>query len=85
MDAIALSVSADGSDVNSPYTPAMDTATITSLVARLTTEEIHDGLWLVGVFEGWGSMSQDEADEWRRRILARQGFLALTDDPFHAS
>jgi hypothetical protein len=38
------------------------------LLARTTPDEIRDGLWLVGVFEDWGSMSRDEADEWRRQF-----------------
>ena len=50
---------------------------LVKIVARLTPDEIHDGLWLVGVFEDWGSMTTDEADEWRRRIVARQQFLDL--------
>lgn len=46
----------------------------------MTPEEISDGLWFVDVCKRWGSMSQAEADEWRRRILARQGCLALSDN-----
>ena len=37
-------------------------------------EQVREGLWLVNVFERNGNMDQVEADEWRRRILARQGF-----------
>ncbi len=29
---------------------------------------------MVGVFERWGSMSVEEADEWRRRVGAWWGF-----------
>jgi hypothetical protein len=47
------------------------------LIAKMTPDEIRDGLWLVGVFEDWGSMTQDEADEWWRRIVSRQQFLEL--------
>jgi hypothetical protein len=39
--------------------------------------EIRKGLRLVGVVERWGSESQDEGDEWRRRILAKQQLLNL--------
>jgi len=39
-----------------------------------TPEEIRDGLWFVDVCERWGSMDQAEADEWRRRVLARKKF-----------
>jgi hypothetical protein len=54
------------------------------LLARMKPEEIRDGLWMTGVFERWGSMTTAEADEWRRRILARQGSSARPGDPFHA-
>ena len=47
------------------------------IVGLMTPDEIRDGFWLVGVFERWGSMSPSEADEWRRRIDARQRFLRL--------
>jgi len=43
-------------------------------------EEIEDGLWFVAVCECNGNMGQAEADEWRRRILARQEFLNLDAD-----
>jgi hypothetical protein len=41
-------------------------------------EWVRGGLWLSGVFVRWGSMSPDEADEWRRRVLARERFLELS-------
>jgi len=50
----------------------------------MTPAEIRDDLWLVGVIEDWGSMTQVEADEWRRRILARQRFLGLPDNSIPA-
>jgi len=59
----------------SPYTPAMYPAKMNELLARMKPEEIRDGLWMIGVFEDWGSMSAEEADEWRRRMVARQRFL----------
>ena len=59
----------------------MDLSQVEEYVARLTPEEIRDGLWLVGVFEDWGSMTTDEADEWRRRIVARQRFLETGERP----
>ena len=55
----------------------MDLAHIEGFVARLTPGEIRDGMWLVSVFEDWGSMTTEEADEWRRRIVARQQFLKV--------
>jgi len=58
----------------------MDSSPIRQLVGLVAHDEIHVGLWLVGVFEDWGTMSAHEADEWRRRILARQRFLALEYD-----
>jgi len=54
-----------------------DPANMNELLTRMTPDEIRDGVWLVGVVERWGSMSQDEADEWRRRIEARRRFLDL--------
>ena len=44
--------------------------------AEMTPEEIENALWYVEVFEKVG-MSRQEADEWRRRIVAWQRFLAL--------
>jgi len=55
----------------------MDDDAMNSLVALMTPDEIRDGLWLVGVLERWGSMSLEESDEWRRRILAGREFLNL--------
>ena len=55
----------------------MDSVKMSELLTHLKPEEIKDGLWMIGVFEDWGSMSADEADEWRRRILACQQFLDL--------
>jgi len=49
------------------------------LLALMTPEEIDDGLWFVDVCERNGNMDQAEADEGRRRILARQRFLDLPD------
>ena len=64
------------------YIPGMTSATVNEVLARMTPEEIRDGLWFLDVCERSGNMDQEEADEWRRRILARQRFLALdTDGP----
>ena len=57
----------------------MRISNINRLVGLMTPEEVRDGLWRVGVFEDWGSMSRDEADEWTRRIDARRRFLDLPD------
>jgi hypothetical protein len=67
------------SGLESPYAPAMNPAKMHELLAP-KPEEISDGLWFVDVCERWGSMDQAEADEWRRRIDARQRFLELGDD-----
>jgi len=53
---------------------------LNELLSLITTEEIEDGLWFVDVCERNGNMDQAEADEWRRRIMARQGFLELETD-----
>lgn len=52
------------------------------LFSLMTPEEIEDGLWFVDVCERNGNMDHAEADEWRRRIVARQEFLGLdTETP----
>ena len=53
-------------------------------MARMTPEEIEDGLWFVDGCECNGNMDRAEADEWRRRILARQRFLELDTETPHA-
>ena len=60
----------------------MDSARINAVLTEMTAEEISEALWYVEVFERTG-MSHMEADEWRRRIVARQRFLAL--DPHTAT
>ena len=57
----------------------MNSARINAVLAEMPPEEIGEVLWYVEVFEGTG-MSRQEADEWRRRIVAWQRFLAL-DSP----
>jgi len=59
----------------------MNTARIDATLAKMTAEEIADGLWFVDVCERFGTMKQTEADEWRRRIAARREFLELADAP----
>ena len=58
----------------------MDTQLIDAVISSMTPEEVRDGLRMVSLFERWGSMSQAEADEWRRRIAAWEQFLAM-DSP----
>ncbi len=53
-----------------------------AVLAEMTPEETGEALWYVEVFEKVG-MSRQEADEWRRRIVAWQRFLAL--DPHTAT
>ena len=61
----------------------MDAAGMDAILAYLRLDEIRDALWLIDLFERW-NMSPEEADEWRRRILAREPFLELGDDqPIH--
>ena len=45
-----------------------------------TLDEIREALRFVEVWERARHMSQAEADEWQRRIVARQAFLRLTAD-----
>ena len=50
-----------------------------ALIDLLAPDEIREGLFLLGVAQRWENMPQAEADEWRRRIIARQEFLALDE------
>ena len=58
----------------------MDPAKMNELLSLMTSDEIADGLWFVDVCERNGNVDQAETDEWRRRLLARQGCLALSDN-----
>ena len=62
----------------------MDTQLIDAVISSMTPEEVRDGLRMVSLFERWGSMSPVEADEWRRRILAKQAFQRLSPLSFPA-
>jgi len=55
----------------------VDLETIDRTLDLLTPEEIQQALWFVAVCERKGTMRRAAADEWRRRILARQRFLEL--------
>jgi len=50
------------------------------LVSQMTPPEISDALRFVDVCQWNGTMPAAEADEWRRRILARWAFLGLEPD-----
>ena len=43
----------------------------------MTPPELRDALWFVDACERTGTMTAEDADEWRRRILARRAFLGL--------
>jgi len=45
----------------------------------LTLDEVKHAFHGVDVFERAGHMDAEEAAEWRRRILARQAFLDLSE------
>ena len=51
-----------------------------AILALMQPDEVPDALRFVAVLERGGRMGLEEADEWRRRILARQAFLELRDD-----
>jgi len=55
----------------------MDPTRIAGLVSRMTPPELRDALWFVDACERTGTMTAEDADEWRRRILARRAFLGL--------
>jgi hypothetical protein len=46
-------------------------------LALLTPDEINDVLRFVGICERGGGTPAEEADEWRRRILAWQRFFEV--------
>ncbi len=58
----------------------MNASRMNAVLAEMTPEEIGEALWYVEVFEKVG-MSRQEADEWRRRIVAWQRFLSLGSAP----
>ena len=62
----------------------MDINVIDRTLDLLTPEEVQSVFWFVDCCEQKGTMTQLEADEWRRRIEARKRFLelagAVTDD-----
>ena len=55
----------------------MDPAKMERWLDELTPEEIRDGLWFVQVIARQDGYPPEQADEWRKRILARQRFLWL--------
>jgi hypothetical protein len=55
----------------------MNTARIDATLTQLTDDEIAEAHWIVEVCERFGTMRQAEADEWRRRIRAKQAYLEL--------
>ncbi len=60
-----------------PYAPGMDGSKLNALFAEMTPDEIE---FIPRGVDAWlrsGWMDQAEADQWRRRILAWQAFLAL--------
>ena len=60
------------------YTQGVNTARMDEILSLLRPEEMQEALWLVGLFEQW-NMPVGVAGEWRRRIVARQRFLAIED------
>ena len=54
----------------------MNARQIDTILDLMKPEEISDALWMIEVFEQW-NMPAEEADEWRRRILAKQTYLGL--------
>jgi hypothetical protein len=54
----------------------MNTARIEKTLSILTPEEMRDALSFIDLCEN-RTMTTFEADEWRRRIVARREFLEL--------
>ena len=57
------------------YASNMDTTRMDATLDLLTPEAFADALRFVEVWEQTGHMAQEEAEEWRRRILAWERFL----------
>jgi hypothetical protein len=57
----------------------MNTARIEKTLSILTPDEMRDALLFIDLCEN-RTMNTVEADEWRRRIWARQKFLELRPD-----
>jgi len=67
------------------YDPRMNTSNMNAVLDLLRPDEIS-GCWrLVDLLVRGGSMSEEEALEWRRRIEARMRFLEIGTDssPVH--
>jgi hypothetical protein len=47
-------------------------------LAEMRPDEIRDAPWMIDVFERW-NMPRDEADEWRRRIVAWGEYHGATE------
>jgi hypothetical protein len=60
----------------------MDSTKMNATLALMTPDEIEDALRFVEICERGGGASIEEADEWRRRILAWQAFLGLEGSRF---
>ena len=61
----------------------MNTARIEKTLSILTPEEIRDALLFIDLCEN-KTMNTVEADEWRRRIKARQAFIELEPERLDA-
>ena len=59
------------------YAPHMNPSKIDATLAIMKPDEIREALRFVATWERYGGLDQAEADEWRRRILARKAFLGL--------
>ena len=43
-----------------------------AVLKLMTPDEVSDALWFVDAMERAGPMDAEEADEWRRRIVAKR-------------
>jgi hypothetical protein len=57
----------------------MDQEHLRKVLETLQVDEVEDVLTFVRVNEQAGHLSQEEADEWRRQIRARQASFRLDD------
>ena len=62
------------------YPYAMSVDAILATISLLSAAEIRDALWMVDLFERWGSLRSAQAPEWRRQTEARRLLLEVDEN-----
>ena len=53
----------------------MDSDAIDNILSIMTPEEVGDAIRFVDAWQRYGTFSATEAEEWRKRIVAKQALL----------